>query len=147
MVKKHHFLVIFKIFHRLQFLFDLHVYQSQKLPLCSEISNLKKKKITKFAITGCTKNYVKYTKWPFPKIPLFFFPIFFFQKFQNLRTIALIQMDSLVNNFLGLIYQFEIPKFSKKSYFPFNCKKKQSERHNVNNKKMQNEILNKSLLM
>ena len=56
-------------------------------------------------------------------------------------------MDSLANNFLGLIYQFEIPKFSKKSYFPFNCKKKQSERHNVNNKKMQNKILNKSLLM
>ena len=56
-------------------------------------------------------------------------------------------MNSLANNFLGLIYQFEIPKFSKKSYFPFNCKKKQSERQNVNNKKMQNEILNTSLLL
>ena len=56
-------------------------------------------------------------------------------------------MDSLGNNFLGLIYQFEIPKFSKKSYFPLNCKKKQSKRHNVNNKKMQNEIFNKSFLM
>ena len=39
-------------------------------------------------------------------------------------------MDSLGNNFLGLIYRFEIPKFSKKSYFPFNCKKRQSKRHN-----------------
>ena len=146
MVKKHHFLVIFKIFHRLQFLFDLHVYQSQKLPLCSEISNLKKK-IEKFCYYRVYQKLCKIHKMAISQNTPIFFSNFFFQKFQNLRTIALIKMDSLGNNFLGLIYQFEIPKFSKKSYFPFNCKKKQSERHNVNNKKMQNKIFNKSLLM
>ena len=81
----------------------------------------------------------------FPKY-MFFFLNFFSSNFVESEDFCPYIIEQFSQKILGLIYWFEISKFSKKSYFSSNCRKKQSERHNVKNKRMQNEILNKSLL-